>query len=249
MPELAPQPKSWYREWWAVTLLAVGVMLILFGGILGGLMLYYLRELKAGRQPAIANEAVGGFTASVTSSARVATIERSDLETADDPYKGNKNAPVTVVEFVDFKCPNCKVSAPILADIVAKYPEKIHLIIRDFPAESLHPGATQLAEVGYCAAAQGKFWQFHDIMFANQDTIPEVLTAEDINSIATTIGADPTRLQQCATSEEAKREVNTDYLLGVSAGVRGTPTFFINGERIAGTIPEDAWVRYFETIK
>lgn len=249
MLEPAAKPSPWYKEWWAVALLAIGVMAILLGGILGVLMLYYLREIKAGRQPTFANVTGSGFTLSVTSTVRMGVVSRSDLETADDPYQGQRDAPVTVVEFVDFKCPNCKISAPILADIVAKYPTKINLIIRDFPAESLHPGATQLSEIGYCAAAQGKFWPWHDIIFERQETLTETLTTDDIYSLATAIGADPTRLQQCAQSEEARREVNSDYLTGVAAGVRGTPTFFINGEKIAGTIPQEAWVRFFDTIK
>ncbi len=248
MTDIAPSALPWYRQWWAVTLLAIGVMALLFGSVLGGLTWYYYREIQAGRSPSVVLESSYGFTSSVSSTVSFSKIGRDLLETKDDPDKGTKDAPVTVVEFVDFKCPNCLTVAPILSDILAKYPQKVHLIVRDFPAESLHPGATQLAYVGYCAFQQGKFWQFHELAFQNQSSWPATLSNQDIISIAASIGADSGRMVTCAASPEAQREVKEDYLTGVSAGVRGTPTFFINGEKVEGVIPHDIWQRYLESI-
>ena len=158
-----------------------------------------------------------------------------DVVTGDDPAVGALNPKITIVEFGDFQCPFCLKAFPIIRTLVAKFQADVKLIYRDFPLEDDHPMAKLAAQAGYCAQAQNLFWPLHDKLFQNQDE----LSREAIINLAEQSGVYRTKFLQCLDSDEARAEVEADARDGYRAGVAGTPTWFINGIRVAGVIPED----------
>src|SRR3989338_6663483 len=232
-----------------------GITLVGFGGLLGALAIVvavttiiYWWQIKHGKLSSLQERFGNGFTASGKSGGAT-KIDRAKLETLDDPFLGRPGAPIVIVEFIDFKCPNCKAAAPIIHQVADRYGSKVKIVVRDFPAESLHPGATYLSELAYCAGQQKHFWQMHDVLYDNQDTLPEVLAPEDIQALADRAGVDAAALSLCAKSAEAIRKVKNNYFAGLSFGVRGTPTFFINGQKVEGVVPFEEWEKYLDKVE
>ena len=164
------------------------------------------------------------------------------VATLDDPHIGSDNPVVTIVEFSDFECPFCGEAFPIIRKLVSAYGDSVQLIYRDFPLADIHPNARTAAIAGYCADTQGKFWQLHDLMFQHQDD----LSLSAITVLARQIGIDVTRFYACIASQQATEEVDRDIADGIAAGVQGTPTWFINGMRVAGVIPENVFRQMIE---
>jgi protein-disulfide isomerase len=187
------------------------------------------------------------FTAgtATTTAPQDADVQRAAAFSADDPTIGNAGAPVTVTEFADFGCPFSRDESFIIREIAAKYPDVVRFQFRDFPIEELHPGATRAAEAGACANAQGKFWAMHDKLFQNQGN----LKPEDLKRYAVESGLDAKVFASCLDRGTFKTKVENDIAVGSAAGVSGTPTFFVNGFKIDGAIPADAWEKIVSLVK
>jgi protein-disulfide isomerase len=160
-----------------------------------------------------------------------------DVSAEDAPVKGSANAPITIVEFSDFQCSYCKRVVNILEQVLERYPDKVKLAFRDFPIVNIHPQAEKAAEAAHCAAEQGKFWEFHDLLFDKQDTIPTTNFAEH----AKTLGLEVSTFQTCIDGRKYQEKVERNYAAGVKAGVSGTPAFFINGRLLSGAQPLEAF--------
>ncbi len=244
------QSLRWYQRWTGV--MAVGVVatisiIILF---IVGSSGYYYWQIKHGNGEILFDKFYGGFSdAGVKGQNTADKINRLDIETPDAPFLGNNTAKVTVVEFVDFKCPNCKAEAPILRQIIQKYGKDLKLIIRNFPVESTHPGANQLSVLAMCAFEQGFYWPLHDWLYASQDALGEQLSDAELAGMAVNFGWNADKMKTCMAGSAAKIKVNKDFADGYRFGVEGTPTFFINGEKVQGVIPQTAWETYLKNIK
>lgn len=153
--------------------------------------------------------------------------------TDKDHIRGNKDAKVTLVEFSDFECPFCSRHEPTMTQALAEYKDNIRVIYKHFPLESIHPQARPAAEASECAAEQGKFWEFHDELFANQDKLDSSYYGE----IAKQLGLDTNKFNSCVTAGKGKAKVDADYQQGIQAGVQGTPQTFVNGVGVSGAIP------------
>jgi protein-disulfide isomerase len=153
------------------------------------------------------------------------------------PFKGPQSAPITIVEFSDFQCSYCKRVLNVLDQVLERYPDKVKLAFRDFPILNIHPHAQKAAEAAHCAAEQGKFWEYHDLLFEKQDTIPSADFAEH----AKALGLEVTTFQTCIDSQKYKEKVERNYDDGVKAGVSGTPAFFVNGRLLSGAQPLEAF--------
>lgn len=151
---------------------------------------------------------------------------------AKGPSRGPADAPVTIVEFSDFECPYCSRANAVLEQVEAAYPGKVRVVFRDFPL-SFHSNAQKAAEAGHCADEQGKFWQLHDKMFANQ----RALDVDSLKTYARDIGADGDAFDACLDSGKKASLVQEAMEAGADLGVRGTPAFFINGKMVAGALP------------
>lgn len=155
----------------------------------------------------------------------------------DDPAKGPANAKVTIVEFSDYQCPYCGRVEPTVKQILSTYGDKVRFVYRDFPLSSLHQNAQKASEASECADKQGKFWEYHDKLYQNQSA----LDVTSLKKYAADLKLDTTKFNQCLDSGEMTAEVQKDEQDGVTAGVDGTPSFFINGESIVGAQPFEAF--------
>ena len=161
----------------------------------------------------------------------------------DDVVKGDKNAPVEIIEFSDFQCPFCaRFYSDTLPQIQKEYIDtgKVKFVYRDFPLSSIHPQATPAAEAAECAKEQGKFWEYHDKLFQNQAS----LSTASYKQWAADLKLNTQQFNDCVDNRKYKSEVEKDYQDGQSAGVSGTPAFFVNGIKISGAQPFTA----FKTI-
>ena len=159
------------------------------------------------------------------------------LSLADLPSLGPANAPVTIVEFGDLECPDCRMEAPILRHNVREtFASQVRLYFKDFPLGSIHPWARAAAIAGRCVYHQDAkaFWDFYDWIYENQQEIePDNLNSK-ILAWAGQNGLDARRLGGCIETEASEPEVDRSLAEGRSLGVRGTPTLFINGRKIGG---------------
>jgi protein-disulfide isomerase len=160
-----------------------------------------------------------------------------NLSAAGHPTLGPKNAPVTVIEFADFQCPFCKRSEDAVKAIREKYGDRVKLVFMDFPL-SFHPHAMPAANAARCADAQGKFWQYHDALFADQSK----LEPNDLKATAKTIGLDTTKFNACLDKNQYSPEIQKDLEEGHKLNVNGTPTFFIDGREVVGAQPPESFV-------
>lgn len=164
-----------------------------------------------------------------------------DVSADDDPFLGNPDAKVVLIEFSDFQCPYCrKFWRETLPSIKKEYIDtgKIKFVYRDLPL-SIHPGALPAAMASHCAQDQGKYWEYHDKMFAEQDkqgqNTVEFGSAE-LKSWAREIGLNGDEFDACLDSQKYFEEVNKDSQEGFAAGVEGTPTTFVNGRPVVGAL-------------
>jgi protein-disulfide isomerase len=158
------------------------------------------------------------------------------IETAHNPVRGPKSAPVTIVEFSDFQCPFCHELQDTLDQVLKAFPKEVNLVYKQFPL-NIHQYARQAAVASMAAHQQGKFWQLHDKMFQNFAAINE----ENIKKWARDVGLNMTDFEKVMQSGSLETVVQKDIADGAAARVIGTPTLFINGKRV----PE----RSFEAMK
>lgn len=177
-----------------------------------------------------------------TSTTNVATT--ASVATLDDPYGGNEDAKIVIVEFADFQCPYCYQSFPVVREILSTYGEHIKVIYRDFPLTDIHPDAQKAAEAGECAQEQDKFWEMHDKIFINRSD----MSVTALKRYAAEIGMDAATFSTCLDNGEFASEVQDDFSDGIAAGVDGTPTFFINDHRYDGVMTIEELTYIIESL-
>jgi protein-disulfide isomerase len=151
---------------------------------------------------------------------------RAPISVQGAPFKGDKNAAVTVVEFSDYECPFCgRYFRDTMAQIERDYitTGKVKYVFRDFPLEAIHPKAFKAAEAAHCAGDQGRFWEMHDRLFTNQSS----LDRSQLSGHAKTLALDLPGFEQCLDSGRHGTRIRQSLADGQQAGVRGTPTFFL----------------------
>ena len=155
-----------------------------------------------------------------------------------DHVRGNPAAPLTLLEYGDYECPYCGRAFPIVNQLRAHFGERLRFVFRHFPLNNVHPHASVAAQSAEAAAAQGKFWEMHDMLYEHQQELAEA----DLSQYALRIGLEIYRFQADVSTERFAKRVADDYESGAASGVKGTPTFFIQSERYTGE-------REFEAIK
>ena len=155
---------------------------------------------------------------------------RVELDLAGAPATGPDDAPITLVEFSDFECPYCKSFAPTLDQVKASYPDQVRIVFLQFPLREIHPNAQKAAEASLCIHEQDKFWEAHDLFFAEQGA----LTVADLQQKAESLGLDMTAFNACFESGKYVDSIEADLRKGFEAGVNGTPAVFINGRPLPG---------------
>jgi len=167
---------------------------------------------------------------------------RTEVEMDESRRKGGGRAPVTIVEFGDFECPFCRQAEATVKEVLAKYGDRVQFSFRDYPLRSIHPSAQGAAEAARCALEQGKFWEYHDLLFAN----PDKLNRAGFLELGGKIGLDSARLGRCMDEGAHGAAIEKDVQSGTRAGVNATPAFFVNGILLTGAQPASAFERLID---
>lgn len=241
--------KPWYKRWWfilycVVFVISIGV-LVLFSQQTNTLLSQIPDPgdgvlTNAGLvQDQVGNDA--SFTTlpdvQIESAATSEAVPAHLLLTENSPWLGNPDAALVIVEFSDFECPFCRQASPILRQLLTRYPDDVMLVYRHFPIGAIHPMSTRAAEASQCAHDQGRFWQYHDVLFEHQGDLAE----SALFAIAREAGVNEAQLRDCLDSGKYTQLVQQDFNTGLELGVVGTPTFFVNGFRVAGVVPIETW--------
>jgi protein-disulfide isomerase len=144
-----------------------------------------------------------------------------------DHIQGPADAAVTLVEYGDYECPYCGAAYPIIKEVQARMGERLRFVFRNFPITTAHPHAEQAAEAAEAAAARGRFWEMHDLIYENQDR----LEVADLRAYAEQLELDVESFGRELVEHVHADRVREDFMSGVRSGVNGTPTFYINGVR------------------
>lgn len=165
--------------------------------------------------------------------------------------KGNPQARVKIVEFVDFQCPACAYGINLLKTYFAQHPNDMYIQVKYFPLTNMHRHAMISALYSECAARQGKFWELDDLMIPQQSQWAQLISPDPVfQSMAGQVGIDPGQLNACLASDDARRVINNEKSLGQSLGIVSTPTYFINGKMVVGgKSMVDELKKYFSDIQ
>lgn len=215
----------------------LGIMLVVFAGMVG----YYLWQFKYGN-PESLRELSQNFSQKFTvdPSHTETTFNTADIQKRiqpTNPTTADTQAQTTLIAFVDFDCPYSQEAYPTFKKIREKYGPAVRVVFKQLPLTSIHPNAMAKAQASACAYEQGLFWQYHDTLFENQEPFSQDL----LITIAEQIGLDVPTFTYCLDQEKTKQTILEDMQDAVDIGIRGTPTYILNGTVIEGTQDEQTW--------
>lgn len=237
------------RHPWAIAGSLLSLLVLVGLGLFAAQVLGYVQDIRSGKpNPFTAREREVSVT-KLLSQTPLTNLDLSRVESkGTDPMLGNPDAQIRIVEFLDYECPYCRRSAPDVRTFVARHANDVLLIVRDFPLESIHPQAMDAAIAARCVFAQGnadRYWRYHDLLFASQDSLGPTV----FRGIAETVGADLAAFDQCVVARTPEATIRTSIEDGTAAGVRGTPSFFVNGYRVQGAVDLSALEEIFSQMK
>ena len=205
-------------------------------GVVLGFGVGYATAMALSARAAVAPAAI----AALPTFAELTSVE---VQIEGRPYRGPGDAPVTLLEFTDYECPFCAQHfRQTYPSLLSGYEGKLKYVIRNFPLSSIHPQAQRAAEAAECAEEQGRFWEYHDLLFQRSPA----LGMEHLTAYAADVELDTERFEDCLESGRKADVVAEDFEDGLSYGVSGTPTFFINGRRVGGTLSLDEFESYID---
>ena len=231
--------KKWYKKWWGIFIILLGISTIVLLSIFAGLTYYYYQQIKSGRMPLPAS---AKFSSSKTQVSQPSRIDSRNISPAGEP-NSSPGAPLTITGFFDFQCPFSKEGSGIMRELQTIYGDKVNFVFRNFPLVEIHPEAMLAAQAGECANLQDKFWPMHDKLFASQS-----LDEATLNLYAQQVGLDSVAFSECLKSSQSNGLVLKDILDGQVLGIRGTPTWFVNNEKIEGVAPSYVFQRIINSL-
>ncbi len=207
-------------------------------GVVLGFGVGYATAMALGARAAVAPAA-----AAIAALPPFAELTSVEVQIEGRPYRGPDDAPVTLLEFTDYECPFCAQHfRQTYPGLLSEYEGKLKYVIRNFPLSNIHPQAQRAAEAAECAEEQGRFWEYHDLLFQRAPA----LSMEHLTAYAAELGLDAERFEDCLESGRRADVVAADFDDGLSYGVSGTPTFFINGRRVGGTLSLEEFETYID---
>ena len=160
-------------------------------------------------------------------------VRRANVSIEGAPVRGDASAAVTIVEFSDFHCPFCRTVQPTLLQLLERYKGKVKVVYRDLPLDGLHPNARRASEAARCAGEQGKFWEYHDVLYASGNDVSDAV----LGGHAAKVGLDAAAFTTCLASGKFRGGIQNDIDEAGKLGVQSTPAFFVNGRLISGAQP------------
>ncbi len=227
---------------WTATIISMVVIVLL--GFFAWRIIYFSNLIKTGEVDFSQYSFLNSTSTNIKLASQPMEGDIKDIYSSKAPSLGNKDALVQIIEFADFGCPYSRETSFTIRELAQKYPDKINIVYRDFPITDIHPLAQMAAEAGKCAQDQGRFWEYHDKVYQNQTQLAEESFSEFAQQLNLNIGV----FNGCMDSKIHTDDVLADYEDGFNAGVRGTPTFFINGNMIAGAIPKDVFEKIINSF-
>ena len=216
---------------WRIILAGV---IIVFISLFAYKILYYYSQIKTGKVDYSALQferslATGSYLAKQAGIGSPSTLQ--DLK--GDPKLGPDSALIRIVEFADFGCPFSQTESHVLRALAKLFPKDIQIIYKDFPLPDLHPGADLASLAAGCANDQDKFWEYHDALYGQSI----IFDQPSLIVLATEQGLNEKEFTGCLESEKNRTDLENEIATGQALGVVGTPTFFINQQKIEGAIP------------
>ncbi len=225
--------KPWYKTIKGL-LLAFFLSLIILGALFfTGLFFYYIWQIKYGNAEQLnlqfSSKKFSQSGMLVGSDLSFSEIEMQKYIRDFNPVLGQTTAPVTIIMFVDFECPYCRETYSDFKNISEKYSSVLRIVFKHLPLVDIHPNSAEAALAAACAQEQGKFWPFYDHLFIDRS-----LSEIGIKQIAEAISLDMDKFNNCWGLNKYQTQVEQDMQDAVSLGVRGTPTYFVNGLKVEG---------------
>lgn len=225
--------KPWHKRWWGRLIIIFAIISILSVLYLGFKVAVYWTHVKAGE---VFNDELEVWISQEQFVENQKLV--ADLITSDDPWLGSDKPAINIVVYESFGCPFCKGNQPDIRQMLAKFGSLVRFTVKDFPTEALHPGVFEAHLAADCADQQGRYWEYHDELFNNQEA---GFARNNLQAIAKKLGLNSKEFDQCLINENFSQEIRQDYASGVNLGVVGTPTYIINGIVIPGAISMDMW--------
>ena len=145
-----------------------------------------------------------------------------------DHQLGKSSAPIILVEYGDYQCSHCGLAYPLIKKLMKEFSSELLFVFRNFPLEQSHPAAMIAAQAAEAAALQGKFWEMHDLIYEHQDELDQ----DNLVYFAETLNLNAQKFKNDLNNQAVLSKIDNDYDSGVRSGVNGTPTFFINENRL-----------------
>ena len=215
----------WYKKWWGILIITIISLIILDIAI------------TAWYEFGTANNSLKADEQKTLEEQRVIRL-KAIAGPGDNFSYGTSSPQVTIVEFADFSCPYSHESAAGMRKVVEEFKDKVKITYRDYP---LHANSLDLAMAARCAGEQNKFWEMHDVLYANYDRLSTSTDAikDNLNSIASEMKLNTTQFSACLDSQKYLDKIKTDFNDAETLAIKGTPTWFVNNYELTGNIPEN----------
>ncbi|RRA47661.1 DsbA family protein [Acidipila sp. EB88] len=164
--------------------------------------------------------------------------------TKHDHIQGNPDAACSLVEYGDYECPACGEVQTIIKRLQAHFGSQMSFVFRNFPLREIHPWAQPAAEVAEFAGSRGRFWEMHDLLFENQESLDDGL----FEALILKLDLSGSDLKRARSSDMTKKRIDADFAGGIRSGVNGTPSFFLNGERYDGPTDQESLAALMEQV-
>ncbi|MEI7452405.1 MAG: thioredoxin domain-containing protein [Candidatus Falkowbacteria bacterium] len=221
--------KKWYQKWWGCLIIVILFIILISLG--GGALWVYNKAVEINQDKYLSQQKLSQQNNRILTDG---SIRNYTL--------GTSTPKLTIVEFSDLACPFCKESAPIIRYIALRYNNQVKVVFRDMIG---HQNSLELALAARCAGEQGKFWEMHDEIFAQQDT----LDINNLYAVASTAGVkDKTKFDSCLSSQKYLPQIKADMADATALGIKATPTWYFDGVAHEGVIPQTNFINIIETL-
>lgn len=226
-----------------IVIIILAIIIIIPMVIMGVLIASYYVKIQNGSAISPKQELLKQSIARTVANASVAQEDLEKLVPSEGlfPVLGSDDAPVTVVAFIDYRCPYTRDSMPAIRTVMENMGDRARLIIRDFPIPQLYPESRDVAHAARCVLDQGQkaYWRYQELLFAEQDAP----SAETLRALVSKANLNVARFNDCMSARMYDVAIDTDVTLGERVGVAGTPTFFVNGAKFDGSVDEELFTK------